>query len=196
MILTPPEGNTVTATRLLLLGSIRELGTAHGYQVRRDLESRGVHIWAKIQQGSIYHGLKQLHRDELISVHETKEAPSGPARTEYSITPAGERAFFKLIEHALRSHEGDIATTIAGVGFMTELTRSRVIELLRERVTAFTRWRAEVVDVYETTEGDWEHHIEAIRLWAHVADNAIAWTQDLIGRLEAGEYVMSGESAS
>lgn len=180
----------MATTRLLILGTVRELGLAHGYHVRRNLENNGVHIWAKIRQGSIYHGLRKLTEEGLLEVAaEAKQSSTGPARTEYVITPDGEAAYFALVEDALRSETGDIAYTIAGVGCMSDLPRARVLELLRQRVDAYTHWRAEVVDSYEdSSDVEWLHHIEAIRLWAATADSAIAWTKDLIARVEKGEY--------
>lgn len=183
----------MTATRLLILGAVRERGRAHGYQVRRDLESWGVHLWASIQPGSIYHGLRRLRDDGLLV--EVEASPSaGPSRTEYAVTTAGHTAFRELLEDALRSDDGSIAETIAGVGFITELPRSRAVELLRMRMEAFERRRARVVGVYEQEpDADWQHHAEAVRLWAHTADAAIRWTQGLIERLEGGAYAMAGE---
>lgn len=186
----------MTATKLLILASLRELGSAHGYQIRRDLQHRGVDVWANIQQGSIYHALGKLHRDGLVREAPTTKGPSrGPARTEYAITAAGRTAFVEYLEQALSSYGGDISETIAGVGLMTELPRRRVIELLSQRVDGLTTWRSQVVDVYEASDEDWLHHVEAIRLWARTADSAIDWTTDLIHRLEQGDYVMAGEEA-
>jgi len=184
----------MTATRLLVLGAVRERGSAHGYQIRRDLESWGVHLWGAIQQGSIYHGLRTLTRDGLLEVADAGPS-AGPARTAYALTPAGERAFVELLEHALRSDEVGLSETIAGIGFITELTRERALELLRLRVEAFRRRRARVVDEYERQpDEEWGHHVEAVRLWAHTADSAVEWTQDLVRRLEAGAYTMRGEA--
>lgn len=187
----------MTATKLLILASVRELGTGHGYQVRRALEERGVHLWANIQQGSIYHALRALHSDGLLSeAASSKGHTRGPARTEYAMTEAGHEAFFDLLKKALSSHDVGISETIAGVGLMTELPRQQVIELLTQRVEHFAQWRAQVVDPYEESSEDWLHHVEAIRLWARTADSAIQWTRDLIGRLEQGEYTMADEAPS
>jgi DNA-binding PadR family transcriptional regulator len=187
----------MTMTRLLILGAVRERGRAHGYQVRRDLESWGVHLWASIQPGSIYHGLRRLRDDGLLVEVEASPSAGGPARTDYVVTDAGDTAFRDLLEGALRSDEGPIAETIAGIGFITELSRPRAVELLRMRVEALERRRARVVSVYEQEpDGDWQHHVEAVRLWAHTADAAIQWTQGLIERLEGGAYEMAGERSA
>ena len=184
----------MTSTRLLLLGAVRERGRAHGYQVRRDLESWGVQLWGSVQQGSIYHGLKKLHAEGLLRQEEAETADAGPARITYSITERGEAAFRSLLESALSSDRADLTMTIAGIGFMTELTRERALELLHARVQRYLDWRARVVGPYELEpDADWQHHVEAIRLWAHTADSALEWTRALIGRLESGEYRMAGE---
>ncbi|MFB7251470.1 PadR family transcriptional regulator [Microbacterium sp. NPDC056234] len=184
----------MTATRLLLLGAVRERGNAHGYQIRRDLESWGVQLWGNVQQGSIYHGLRKLHGEGLLEQVEAESAESGPARISYSITERGDAAFRDLLENALSSDRVDLTMTIAGIGFMTELTRERALELLHTRVRSYLEWRARVVGQYEREpDADWEHHVEAIRLWAHTADSALDWTRALIGRLESGEYRMAGE---
>lgn len=185
----------MTATRLLLLGAVRERGAAHGYQIRRDLESWGVQFWGNVQQGSIYHGLRKLHDDGFLQQAAAERGEAGPARTTYTLTARGEEVFHELLETALSSDSAGLAMTIAGIGFMTELTRQRVLELLRMRVRSYTEWRARVVDPYEQEpDADWQHHVEAIRLWAHTADSALEWTRALIGRLESGDYVMAGES--
>jgi len=185
----------MTATRLLLLGAVRERGSAHGYQVRRDLESWGVQFWGNVQQGSIYHGLRKLRDEGFLRQAAEERGEAGPARTTYTLTAQGDDAFHELLETALSSDQAGLAMTIAGIGFMTELTRQRVLELLRIRVRSYTEWRARVVDPYENEpDADWQHHVEAIRLWSHTADSALEWTRALIARLESGEYVMAGES--
>lgn len=184
----------MTATRLLILGAVRERGIAHGYQVRRDLESWSVGLWGSLKQGSVYHGLNRLRDQSLLREVAGTGPPAGPARTEYSLTAAGEREFVALLETSLSSAEDGLADAIAGIGFMTVLSRRRVLGLLRHRLEAYREKRARVVDEYEQSpEADWQHHVEAIRLWAGTADSAIAWTQELIERLEGGSYMMAGE---
>lgn len=151
-------------------------------------------FWGNVQQGSIYHGLRKLHDDGFLQQAAEEAGEAGPARTTYTLTSRGDDAFHELLETALSSDQAGLAMTIAGIGFMTELTRQRVLELLRMRVLSYTEWRARVVDPYEQEpDADWQHHVEAIRLWVHTADSALEWTRSLIERLESGDYVMAGE---
>lgn len=94
----------MSSIRLLVLGSVRLHGRAHGYQIRNDLEYWGAHQWSSAKPGSIYHALKQLAKQELLLAHDV--APStagGPPRTEYELTAAGEEEFMKLLRHSLTS---------------------------------------------------------------------------------------------
>lgn len=184
----------MSATRLLILGALLERGTAHGYQIRKDLASWQVDLWGNIRQGSVYHGLRQLAAEGLIDKVESDHGSGGPARVHYTPTATGRGAFIALLETALSSDGRDVAETMAGIGFITALTRDRAISLLQQRIEAFRDRRARVVVEYEDhPDEDWAHHVEAIRFWAHSADSAIEWTEGLIARLEAGDYVMADE---
>ena len=184
----------MSATRLLILGAIIERGSAHGYQVRKDLESWQVELWGNIGQGSVYHALRRLAADGLIDRTESEQSGEGPARVEYAVTDAGRAEFVTLLERALSSDGRDISETMAGIGFITTLTRGRAVELLRLRIKTFRARRARVVSEYENhPDEDWGHHVEAIQFWAHSADSAIAWTEGLIARLESGAYPMADD---
>ncbi|MDJ1131947.1 PadR family transcriptional regulator [Streptomyces iconiensis] len=183
--------------RLLVLGAVRLHGRAHGYQVRNDLEYWGANEWSHAKPGSIYHALKQLAKQELLLAHDV--APStagGPPRTEYELTPAGEKEFMQLLRHSLTAIDEKPDVLTAGVGFLVELPRAEALALLRQRVAALEEWRAEVTKHW-TPEGstpeEWGHIGEIMKLWVHTADSGAAWARDLIARLESGLYVMADE---
>lgn len=186
----------MSVIRLLVLGAIRQHGRTHGYQVRTDLEFWGAHEWSTAKPGSIYHAMKQLAKEGLLLAHDI--APStagGPPRTEYELTPAGEKTYLELLRAALRSHDQKLDVLTAGVGFIVDLPRAEVIELLRERIAALDGWR-EVVEQHWTPDAspeEWQHIGEVMRLWVHNANSGIEWTKGLIARLEQGAYVMAGE---
>lgn len=188
----------MSATRLLVLGAVRQHGRAHGYQVRNDLEFWGAHEWSNVKPGSIYHALKQMAKQELLIAHDI--APStvgGPPRTEYELTAEGEREYLSLLRESLVRHDQKIDLLTAGVGFIVDLPRAEAISLLRQRVVALEGWRDEV-DKHWTPQAapeEWGHIGEIMRLWVHVADSGAEWTRGLIARLEGGAYVMAGEGA-
>jgi DNA-binding PadR family transcriptional regulator len=186
----------VTAIRLLVLGSVRQHGRAHGYQVRSDLEDWGAHEWSSARAGSIYHALKQMAKQQLLLTHEV--APStagGPPRTEYEITEQGTEEFFSLLREALVSYDQKTDVISSGIGFIVHLPREEAVALLKKRVEGLEAWRRSVTDYYtpEDGPGPLGHIGEIMHLWVHSADAGAEWTRGLIERIEGGAYTFEGE---
>lgn len=187
----------MSATRLLVLGVVRMYGRAHGYLVSRELLSWGTAEWANVKAGSIYHALRQLAKEGLLTETQIAE---WPGRVDYEPTAAGEAEFFRLLREALRRPDPHPDMLGAGLIFLTELTRSEAIGLLRERLGALERARSASGDL--VASASWEaaavpdHVRELGRLWEHAAESGVAWTGGLIGRLGRGAYVMAGEEGT
>jgi DNA-binding PadR family transcriptional regulator len=127
----------MNVTRLLVLGTIRYLGTAHGYAVRRQLDDWRVETWTTVRSGSVYHALGQLHKEEKLATCGSEAGARGAERTVFSLTPSGETEFFSLLEKALGSF--DLPQLSAGIAFLGQLPPSRAQSLLaslHERLTA------------------------------------------------------------
>ncbi|MET9430563.1 MULTISPECIES: PadR family transcriptional regulator [unclassified Streptomyces] len=186
----------MSAIRLLVLGAVRQHGRAHGYQVRNDLEYWGAHEWSHAKPGSIYHALKQMARQGLLRAYET--APStagGPPRTEYELTEQGTEEYFALLRASLTSYDQKVDVLTAAVGFLVDLEREEALALLRRRLAAIERWKADVLERYTPQEGPEAlgHIGEIMNLWVHTADAGAAWTRGLIERIERGAYTFAGE---
>ncbi|MFJ6729669.1 PadR family transcriptional regulator [Streptomyces sp. NPDC091281] len=186
----------MSAIRLLVLGSVRQHGRAHGYQVRNDLEYWGAHEWSNAKPGSIYHALKQMAKQGLLRAHEI--APStagGPPRTEYELTEQGAEEYFRLLREALTSYDQKVDVKSAAIGFVVDLPRAEAVSLLRERTRRIDEWRAAVTEHYVPEEGPEQlgHIGEIMNLWLHTADAEAAWAQGLIARIEGGAYTFHGE---
>ncbi|MEU8964638.1 PadR family transcriptional regulator [Streptomyces sp. NPDC048491] len=186
----------MSAIRLLVLGSVRQHGRAHGYQVRNDLEYWGAHEWSNAKPGSIYHALKHMAKQDVLLAHEV--APStagGPPRTEYELTEAGRLEYFRLLREALASYDQKMDVLSAAIGFMVDLPRAEVIALLRDRLAKLAAWRGSVTEYYAPEGGPAQlgHIGEIMNMWVHSADAEAGWTQGLIARIEGGAYVFAGE---
>lgn len=86
----------VTPTRLMILGVLRSKQPAHGYEVRRELESWGAQDWANMAYGSIYHALSKMAGEGLLESVDTGQVKGRPARTTYSVTERGEMELWRL----------------------------------------------------------------------------------------------------
>ena len=80
----------MSATRLLLLGTVRIFQPVHGYLVRRELLSWHADAWANLNPGSVYNGLRSLARDGFVEEVGTETEGGRPARTTYRLTGDGE----------------------------------------------------------------------------------------------------------
>ena len=183
----------MSATRMLVLGIVKLIGEAHGYQVRRELRNWSAERWASVQPGSIYHALKSLAKDDLLEATGTEESGEGPARTVYRITPEGETELLTMVGRAL----ADATTTLdelgAGIALLTMLPRRQAIVLLKHRLTGLEGQlpsaRHAVTSYPEM--GMPEHASELARLWVAHIEAQLTWTRELLERLEAGRYNLS-----
>ncbi|GAA4901146.1 DNA-binding PadR family transcriptional regulator [Stackebrandtia albiflava] len=183
----------MSATRLMVLGVVRIHGTAHGYLVQNELLAWNAHEWANIKWGSLYHALKQMTKQGLLTA---QDAGDGSWRVDYTITPAGDVEFLRLLRSALAHPEHRPDALAAALGFFTALPRAEVIELLRSRVAALESERdVKAKQSRQAAERPSQvgHISELFGLWVHAADSGIAWTRSLIDRLERGDWTMADD---
>lgn len=191
----------MSATRLLVLGVVRMHGSAHGYQVRRELLTWSADKWANVAPGSIYHALKKMETEKLLEVAATDTHPGGPDRTAYRLTEDGETEFQHLLAKYLA--ESDDSTQgafrlAAAVTFLPALPRPKALSLLRHRLTQLGGQRASAGDLLEngTSWGQPEHVNELYRLWLTSIEAQEKWLSELVARLASGGYVMADEDDS
>lgn len=193
----------MSATRLLVLGVVRMYGQAHGYQVRRELLTWSADKWANVAPGSIYHALKKMAAEKLIEEVslDADEAVRGPDRTAYQLTPDGETEFQLLLAKSLSESEESAQGAYklaAAVTFLPTLPRSRAVSLLRHRITQLRGNESTTRDMLEhgTDWGQPPHVDELYRLWLVNVEALLGWLEDLVARLEAGEYVMADDEGT
>lgn len=118
-------------TRLLVLGTVRRLGPATGYDVQSYLFGMAADRWATLRSGSIYAMLRSLGRDSLI-----EGVPEDASR--YVVTAVGRREHDLLLLGALRSlpETGDTAELRAALHFADLLAVEAVQDALSERLAA------------------------------------------------------------
>lgn len=184
----------MSATRLLVLGVVRMHGSAHGYQVRRELLTWSADKWANVQPGSIYHALKKMTAEKLLEQVET-EAGSGPDRTAYRLTGDGETEFQVLLARALSEPDQAGHERSAAIVLMTALPRDQVLGLLRHQLVHLeAEQRTAGMLVEERAGGQKPAHVyELFRLWQLHAEANVTWLRELMARLEAGEYPMADD---
>lgn len=188
----------MSATRLLVLGVVRMHGSAHGYQVRRELLTWSADKWANVAPGSIYHALKKMSAERLLEEVATEEEAHGPDRIAYRLTPDGETEFQLLLAKYLSDSDDSAQGSYrlaAAVTFLPALPRERALSLLRHRLTQVKGQHATARDVLDhgTAWGQPEHVEELYRLWVGAVSAQEEWLRGLVERLESGKYVMADD---
>src|SRR4051794_17472975 len=129
------RASRVSAVRMLVLGVVRGLDQAHGYQVRRELMTWRADAWAHVAPASIYQALRTLTKRGLVEEVGT-ESGGGPERTLYRLTPDGETEFFALVRAGISEPRDTHDELSAAFGFAHLLPRGEVARLLDYRVAA------------------------------------------------------------
>jgi DNA-binding PadR family transcriptional regulator len=185
-----------TATRLLVLGAVRETGPVHGYDLRRELLSWGAEEWANVTPGSVYNALKTLVREGMLEVVGTDRQGARPERTTYRITEAGEEDLLRLLRENLWQSSLPNHPLLAGLAFLPLFPRDELAKAMRHRAetlkTQATRRRSEAHMIAGSADdaplgGIPPHVAESYRLTAALLDGEAAWAGDLAERLERGE---------
>jgi DNA-binding PadR family transcriptional regulator len=183
---------------MLVLGVVRNLGQAHGYQVRRELLTWRADAWAHIAPASIYQALRTLTKHRLVEEVGT-ESGGGPERTVYRLAPDGETEFFHLVRTAVSDPTDTLDELSAAFGFLHLLPRGEVATLLDHRVRAL--W-AELVRVEPPAgavapDGIKPAQVGALMQLAAARLRAeIDWALELAGRIRDGTFVFSEGAAS
>lgn len=118
-------------TRLVVLGAVRRLEPATGYDVQSYLFGMAADRWLELRSGSIYSMLKSLHRESLVEAD-----PQDPAR--HVVTLQGRAEHDALLIDALRTlpETGDTAELRAALHFADLLSAENVHGALTERLAA------------------------------------------------------------
>src|SRR5690554_3607880 len=117
----------------MILGLLRMTGPLHGYDVRRELLSWGSAEWANIQPGSIYHALRKMAEEGLLTEVATDQVGARPARITYEITPTGEDEFQTLLRSYWWRTETPKDPFLAAFSFVPSLPREEAVAGLRSR---------------------------------------------------------------
>jgi DNA-binding PadR family transcriptional regulator len=187
----------MSATRLLLLGTVRIFQPVHGYLVRRELLSWHADAWANLNPGSVYNGLRSLARDGFVEEVGTETEGGRPARTTYRLTGDGESEFLQLLRDALwKVSPFEPADLMAGWSFAWALKRDEVIAALDhrlEQIEASARAVGYAIEDIPNTPTTPDTVAEHYRLAQARLDGEAAWARQLLERLRAGEYWFDGE---
>jgi DNA-binding PadR family transcriptional regulator len=123
----------VSTTRMMILGLVSWMQPVHGYDVRRELLSWNADEWANVAPGSIYHALRKLTDEGLLTEVATEQVGARPARTTYRTTPKGDAEFQELLRKYWWEYQQPVDPFQAAMGFLPALPREEAAAALRNR---------------------------------------------------------------
>lgn len=191
----------MSPTRLLVLGVVRFMQPVHGYDVRRELVSWRVKESTNVKAGSIYSALKTLAKDGLIEVTGKMRADGKPERTEYVLTPEGEKEFTVLLREAWWRVERPAEPLVAALLMMRNMPREELISAVGSRIAQLRSQAEEIRYVHGSIkDGDTgadggipEHVREMLDFLLSRATGEIEWSRTFIRHLKDGRYTFPGE---
>lgn len=162
---------------LLLLGILRS-HQSHGYELHALLSSPLAPI--AIGKANAYQILNQFEESGWVTASEEREG-NRPPRRVYTLTPAGEEVFQKLLRERLTVHTPANHADSVSLNFLDLLPVAEAVALLSVRLDAVQQRLDEIQE--QTSEGtDGHYGVEYLLNYAQFERD---WLQELIGRLNA-----------
>lgn len=116
---------------LLILGLLKSQ-SQHGYQIN-DFIERNLGRVSDMKKATAYSLLKKLHEAGLVDASMEQDG-NRPAKQVYSITPAGEEKFYKLLRSSLVQVNDYLPHGDISICFLDQLPKDEVIGYLQERL--------------------------------------------------------------
>ncbi|WHT18772.1 PadR family transcriptional regulator [Crossiella sp. CA-258035] len=177
-------------TRLAVLGAVRMLQPVNYYQVRRNLLTWNIDRWANLQPGSIFHALKSMHRDGLLTAEESAGEGNARQKLIYTVTPAGEAEYKDLLRSAWLREEHSLDGLMTAICLLPDLSAEELIPLVKHRIV---RIEADLMRTGSGREavrapGKPRHIVELFDLSGELGNAELTWCRNLLAKLEGGEY--------
>lgn len=190
-------GGMSSPTRLVVLGAVHQFQPVHGYFLRRELMTWLVDEWANIQPGSIYNALRSLEQDGYVRESGTESDGKRPARTSYTITPAGEVELMRMLRDTLWNVEPfDTQAVMVIASFMFILSRQEVIAGLEHRISkidAIVLTNGFHIEDTARSETTPKYVREIFELSTARLRAEQEWARSLAERLKQGEYAFADD---
>lgn len=193
----------MSATRLLVLGAIRFMQPAHGYEVRRELLSWHLEPVTNVGSGSIYSALRTLEKDGAIRSVGQHRQGGRPARTPYEITPMGEREFQGLLRQSWWQVAMPTEPLLPALAMMTAMSRTELVAAVQSRILqirsqigGMTLVRRSIRDGATGANDEIPEHVrEALDFVVGRTQAELDWSREFLRRLRRGDYQLAGEDA-
>lgn len=163
---------------LLLLGLLRG-AEMHGYQLNEFIDSH-LDLMVDLKRPTAYRLLDKMADKGWITYHEEREG-NRPPRRVFAITPAGEKAFQRLLRASLAKFEPVVSPGNIGLLFLQALPKAEAAALLQAR-------RAKAEGALGQVQAHKAHPESASFLLLHQArhlEAELEWLDEVIDQVES-----------
>ncbi|MBN1146015.1 MAG: PadR family transcriptional regulator [Anaerolineales bacterium] len=177
------------STRLVILGLLRQR-PLYGYEIKSIIEDH-MGDWTNIAFGSIYFALGKLSEEGFIEKVATEKAGNRPSRSVYQITEAGRDEFSRLLRQAWMEFDRQFFPFDIGLFFMNALAKDEIIGYLQNRLVQLEMVLRHLDEHQSEETGKDEAPALASAIFDHTRMHTqaeLAWTRDVLAKVEAGEY--------
>ncbi|MBE2222352.1 MAG: helix-turn-helix transcriptional regulator [Anaerolineae bacterium] len=166
--------------KLLLLGLLLS-HDMHGYQLNEMLQQNpGTPI--SLKKSNAYKLLNDMEKDGWVTYVQEQEG-NRPQRRVYSVTEAGETAFYKLLRQNLSTHQSPEFPGVVGLDFLHLLAKEEAISLLEAQQQLVREKFQQLDDIPLDMR---QSHLTIEYMHRQVASE-IEWLTELINRLQSTE---------
>ena len=162
--------------RLLLLGLLLS-HSMHGYQLNKMLQ-HNVGIPITLKKSNAYKILDDMEKDGWVNHKEGKEGNRPPKRV-YTVTRAGEKAFYNLLRENLSTCPTPEFPGVVGLDFVYSLPSDEVIKLLKKR---YKLVEAKFKQLDEISDEIRKSHL-SVEYFHNYYANELEWLVKIIKRL-------------
>lgn len=140
----------MNVTKLVVLGSLEQLGGGSAYDIVQHLASKMIQKWVDVKTGSVYYTIKQLVEDGSIREVSRIQEYNYPPKVIYEITDAGRQMFDSLQDHAFKGLYPDFFGFKLALKFNSRRTNAEIAHYAQQAVATIERILAEM-DAYLST---------------------------------------------
>lgn len=168
---------------LLLLGLLRQ-GAMHGYQLH-DFIERNLAFCTDLKKPTAYALLDKMQANGWVVVREAREG-NRPYKRVYSLTPAGEEAFQRLLRENLGAFISAKTGSDIGLAFIDALPKAEALQLLNQRRAAVSAQLAKFEAVPQH-QGSYQLLIDH---QLHYLRSELQWLDEVIAHIRSRRHVL------
>ena len=125
-------------TRLCVLGFLFQRPMS-GYEIQNMLQLSQTEQWAGILPGSIYHALKKLHKEGLVTL-ERSEQSGNRTKSIYAITLLGKEEFHRLLQETWKTPVLHFPVRLyAAISFFNDITFDEVLKGIDNQIDSLQK---------------------------------------------------------